>query len=145
MNVISVTLLGVVVAATLAAIACIALMFRRASRGRRGVLGVSAGLLASPAILLGLIVAPYYLDPRMLAYKRFYREIEVGMTRKEVLDLATMRYPVGGRRGFPTGMEDGPDQLGFFMNPERDREPNCDGIFLTLRNDVVLSKQYMAD
>ena len=145
MNMISVTLLGVVVAATLAAVACIALMFRRASRGRRGVLGVSAGLLASPAILLGLMWAPYYLDPRIIAYKRFYREIEVGMTREEVMDLATMRYPVGGRRSFPTVMADSADRLGFFMNPESDREPNCEGIFLMLRNDVVLSKQYMAD
>ena len=145
MSLTSVVLLGIVIAATIAAVACIALMFRRASRGRRGVLGVCAGILASPAILLGLMLAPYYLDARILAYKRFYREIQIGMSRSEVLKVATNCYPVGGPRSFPTIMDDSADRLGFFMNPETDSEPNCEGIFLTLRNEVVVDKEYMAD
>lgn len=35
--------------------------------------------------------------------------------------------------------------LSFFMNPETSREPNCEGIFLTLEASRVTKKVYSAD
>jgi hypothetical protein len=42
-------------------------------------------------------------------------------------------------------MSDEPDSLGFFMNPESSREPNCEGIFLKLEAGRVVSKEYSPD
>ena len=140
-----VVLLCCVLVAATAAVAGVLFMFHPSSKGRRGALGVLAALLASPIVFLGLVVAPYFLDPRIRAYQRFYREIQVGMTRERVLETVAARYPADGKRGRPTVMADTAEQLGFFMNPEGEREPNCEGIFLKLHDGVVTEKEYMAD
>jgi hypothetical protein len=42
-------------------------------------------------------------------------------------------------------LHDTPDGLGFFMNPEASREPNCEGIFLRLEQGRVTKKTYSPD
>jgi len=59
--------------------------------------------------------------------------------------LLDRHYPASGPRRRPKVMTDEPGRLGFFMDPERYREPNCEGIFLTLTNGRVAGKWYSAD
>ena len=67
------------------------------------------------------------------------------MTRAEVFEAVDRRYPQTGIRMRPRVMKDDPGNLGFFMNPEGQGEPNCEGIFLSLELDRVKSKQYSMD
>ena len=67
------------------------------------------------------------------------------MTREQVLAAMDQRYPTNGSRKRPKIMDDTPESLGFFMNPETSREPNCEGIFLTLERGRVTRKVYSPD
>ena len=69
----------------------------------------------------------------------------MGMTRQEVFGLMEKYYPKNGTRLPPKVLNDTPDGLGFFMNPESFREPNCEGIFLTLDAGRVCRKDYSQD
>ncbi|MFM1769991.1 MAG: hypothetical protein RJA22_2520 [Verrucomicrobiota bacterium] len=95
----------------------------------------------------GLIVAlhPEWIDGRLRTYRAFYANIEVGMDRAAVFRLLERQYPAAGPRARPKLVVDEPGRLGFFMNPERSPEPNCEGIFLTLTNGRVARKEYSAD
>jgi len=62
-----------------------------------------------------------------------------------VLAALDRRYPKSGARKRPKVMEDTAESLGFFMNPETSREPNCGGIFLKLEQGRVKSKVYSPD
>lgn len=55
------------------------------------------------------------------------------------------RYPKNGKRQRPRIMQDNPGSLGFFMNPETSREPNCEGIFLDFKDGRIVSKAYSPD
>lgn len=112
---------------------------------RNGLLLVLGLGLALPAAGFGVLINPWLWEARFAAYHRFYRHIKTGMTSSEVLSLMERHYPGGGPRARPTIMENTNQRLGFFMNPEQVREPNCEGIFLTLQNGVVVSKDYSAD
>ena len=42
-------------------------------------------------------------------------------------------------------MNNAADDVGYFMNPEKSTEPNCEGIFLTLEAGSVTKMWYSAD
>lgn len=98
-----------------------------------------------PGAFMLLLVHPELIDGRIRTYKAFYSDIQVGMTRQEVLDTMDRCYPPDGSRRRPTVMENQPGRLGFFMNPEGSGEPNCEGIFLDLSEDRVAKKVYSSD
>jgi hypothetical protein len=98
-----------------------------------------------PGIYLFLALHPELIDGRYRTYKAFYGDIKVGMTRDQVIAAMQGRYPQNGKRQRPKIMDDEADRLGFFMNPETSREPNCEGIFLGLTNGCVVSKTYSPD
>lgn len=138
-----VILIGVasaVVALVAVVIAC------RTSHGLIRLLAFVVTLVALiPAAYLVAALNPWLVDARFRTYRAFYRDIEVGMSRADVQKLLAEHYPTNGVRGFPTTVYDDATQLGFFMNPEHSREPNCEGIFLSLSNNIVVSKSYSAD
>jgi energy-converting hydrogenase Eha subunit C len=88
---------------------------------------------------------PELVDARFRTYKRFYQDIQSGMTKAEVMAVLERHYPSSGPRQRPKTMRDEPDDLGFFMNPEIGGEPNCEGIFLKLQGGRVVSKNYSRD
>jgi hypothetical protein len=98
-----------------------------------------------PAAFVFLAFHPELVDGRFRTYKRFYRDIQVGMTREQVLAAMERRYPSDGPRKRPKIMDGTREGLGFFMNPETSREPNCEGIFLTLEAGRVTKIVYSAD
>jgi hypothetical protein len=120
-----------------------------ACRARSAIVTVTLLVLAlvfiAPAGYVFLAFHPELVDGRFRAYKRFYSDIQVGMTREQVLATMELFYPTDGPRKRPTIMNDTPEALGFFMNPESSREPNCEGIFLTLENGRVTKKDYSRD
>ena len=111
---------------------------------RIGIAGLALVLLV-PAAWFFTALNPWLTDARFRAYRSFYQDLKPGMTRNEVLAQVASHYPTSGERKAPKVMEDTPERLGFFMNPEHSREPNCEGIFLTLRDGKVMSKGYSPD
>jgi hypothetical protein len=99
----------------------------------------------APAGYVFLAFHPEWVDGRFRTYKRFYRDLEVGMTREQVLAAMEQHYPTNGSRQRPMIMDDTSERLGFFMNPETSTEPNCEGIFLTLEAGRVTKIDYSAD
>jgi len=132
-------------AALLGAIACIVFACLAGQWLRRSILIVTALILVAPSGLVLAILKPELVDARFRTYKRLYRDIEVGMTRAEVMNLLERHYPSDGKRLPPTLLEDTDTRIGFFMNPEGSREPNCEGIFLQMQDDAVVKKSYSAD
>ena len=106
---------------------------------------VLALVLIAPAGYVFFAFHPEFVDGRFRTYKAFYRDIQIGMTREQVLEALERRYPPDGQRKRPKIMDDTPERLGFFMNPETSREPNCEGIFLTLEQGRVTKKDYSPD
>src|SRR5258706_15057968 len=121
----------------------VACMVRRG--GVRALMIVLALVCLLPAAYVFLAFHPQLVDGRFRTYKRFYSDIQVGMTREQVLAAMERRYPADGPRKRPKIMDDTPTSLGFFMNPETSREPNCEGIFLTLESNRVAKEVYSAD
>lgn len=115
------------------------------SGGVRALMIFWALVCLIPAVYVFLAFHPALVDSRFRTYKRFYSDIQVGMTREQVLAAMERRYPAEGPRKRPTVMRDEPGRLGFFMNPETSSEPNCEGIFLTLESNRVTSVVYSAD
>lgn len=116
----------------------------RDGRIRAFLIVVMLALLIPGAGML-LMLHPELIDGRIGTYKAFYGDIQAGMTREEVFAAMDRRYPAEGSRQRPTVMEDKPDRLGFFMNPEDSGEPNCEGIFLELNQGRVAGKNYSSD
>jgi hypothetical protein len=131
---------GLLIAAVLVFFGC---------RARRGlatrILLFFALVFVLPGICLFLEFHPELIDGRFRTYKAFYGDIKVGMTRDQVIAAMEARYPQTGKRRRPKIMEDTPNRLGFFMNPETLREPNCEEIFLSLHSGRVVSKDYSPD
>ena len=103
-----------------------------------------SGVLIS-SVLFFLALNSWIIDPRIRTYRSFYYGIEEGMTRQQVIEVLIKHYPRDGARDRPTVRSDDGDQLGFFMNPEGYREPNCEGIFLEMKDGVVVKKTYSND
>src|SRR5947207_9437469 len=76
-----------------------------ACRAKSGVLIVLMIALALvfivPAGYLILALNPALVDGRFRTYKQFYTDIEVGMTREQVLAAMDQRYPAAGARKRP--------------------------------------------
>jgi hypothetical protein len=138
-------LILIAAAGVLAALAAIVI----ACRAKSGFLVVVMVLLTlvfiAPAGYLFLAFHPELIDGRFRTYKRFYGDIQVGMTREQVLAAMEVRYPTNGPRKRPKILNDTPEGLGFFMNPEKSTEPNCEGVFLTLEAGRVATKVYSED
>lgn len=103
-----------------------------------------SGVLIS-SVFIFLALNSWIIDPRFRTYRSFYYEIEEGMTRQQVIEILIKHYPRDGARDRLTVRSDDEDQLGFFMNPEDYREPNCEGIFLEMKDGVVVKKTYSND
>jgi len=127
------------------AIACIVFACRASGWIKRTILLLVALFLLAPSGLLAIMLKPELVDARFRTYKRVYGDIQIGMTRAEVMTTVQRRYPSGGKRMEPTVLEDSTNRLDFFMNPEGSREPNCEGIFLEMKDDKVVRKKYSAD
>ncbi len=136
-----------VIAGVCAVVAMISVVFVIRVKGTKIRVALSAFALAllSPSFLVVMVFYPWLIDSRFRVYRSFYQDIKIGMTRNEVLELAKHHYPKGGPREFPIVMSDEPNHLGFFMNPEGDRQPNCEGIFLDFKEGRVVSVSYSAD
>ena len=111
---------------------------------RIGVAGLAVILLL-PAAWFFAALNPWLTDARFRAYRSFYQDLKPGMNRDEVMAQVAVHYPASGERKAPKVMEDTPERLGFFMNPEHSREPNCEGIFLSFRDGRMISKGYSPD
>ena len=127
------------------AIGCIVFTCRASGWIKRAILLLVALILLAPSGLLAIMLKPELVDVRFRAYKRLYRDIQIGMTRDEVMATVQRHYPSGGRRMEPKVLEDSTNRLDFFMSPEGSREPNCEGIFLQMQEDRVVRKKYSAD
>ncbi len=138
----------IVLIAALGAIAALiaVILACRVRRGLvRGVLVFLALAFLVPVAYVSSALHPEWVDDRFRTYKAFYRDVQIGMTRAQVFSALERRYPAGGPRQRPMVMQNDPDRLGFFMNPETSREPNCEGIFLTLHGGRVAEKDYSPD
>ncbi|MHA3774684.1 hypothetical protein ACXR0O_24440 [Verrucomicrobiota bacterium sgz303538] len=131
--------------AVIVGVALVILAFRASRADHRNALLVAGLVCFVPAAYLFVLTHPEFVDARFRAYKTFYNGIREGMTREEVFALLDLRYPPDGPRQRPKVMADEPGNLGFFMSPETSREPNCEGIFLTLHDSHVVKKYYSAD
>jgi len=105
---------------------------------------ITLTLLFVPAFFTE-VFAPEFNDARFRTYKRFYRDIEVGMTRADVEQLITKHYPHGGKRGTPITNHDSEDYLYYWMDPEGTREPNCEGISIQFQDGKIVKKDYIPD
>lgn len=99
----------------------------------------------APAGLAVVAAYPELVDARVRAYKAFYAEIETGMTREQVWATMERVYPADGPRTRPNVLEDSASRLSFFMADEGRDGPNCEGIFLDLRDGVVTRRDYARD
>jgi hypothetical protein len=104
-----------------------------------------AVLIVLPSLFFTLALNAWITDDRFRTYRNFYYDIEKEMSRAEVLEVMKANYPEGGLRKGPIVSQDEEESLSFFMNPEDSREPNCEGIFLSLWDGRVISKGYSPD
>ena len=85
-------------------------------------------------------------DSRLATFHRLFERIEKGMTVDEVWRTVQQLYPEGGDRVRPGFEQDAlNDAIVLFMNPEDQREPNAEGIFLRLEGGRVARKDYSMD
>src|SRR6266576_1393381 len=84
---------GALLALTAVAVAC----FVRSS-GFSALMIALALICLLPAAYVFLAFHPALVDGRFRTYKRFYRDIEVGMSRAQVLAAMERRYPADGQR-----------------------------------------------
>lgn len=131
---------GLLIAVVLVFFAC-----RARSGFVTGLFVFLALVFTLPSIYVFLALHPELIDGRFRTYKSFYEDIKVGMTHDQVIAAMEARYPKSGKRQRPKIFADTAEVLSFVMNPETSREPNCEGIFLTLTNGCVLSKTYSPD
>jgi hypothetical protein len=131
---------GALLALVTVVIAC-----KARSRFAMALMLLLALVFIAPAGYVFLAFHPALVDGRFRTYKAFYHDLQVGMTREQVLAAMERRYPADGPRKRPKIMDDTPTSLGFFMNPETSREPNCEGIFLTLEGGHVTKIVYSPD
>jgi hypothetical protein len=137
----------VLAAAIGAVVALVALIVAWAVRSKaiKATMFVLAIVCLLPGAYMLIAMNPWLVDSRFRTYRAFYRDIRQGMTRDEVMVLIERHYPKTGARQRPKIMSDDSTSLGFFMNPETSREPNCEGIFLSIENGRVRTKTYSPD
>lgn len=131
--------------ALIGAIICGVIALRASGWIKRIILLAVACVLLAPTALVAVMLKPELVDARFSTYKRLYRDIQAGMTRSEVKELVKQHYPPDGKRMEPKVLEDTANALKYFMNPEGSSEPNCEGIFLDIKDDKIVRKRYSAD
>ena len=127
------------------AVACLVFAYLASHWLKRGILIVAALFLLGPSVVALIGFKPELVDDRFRTYKQLFGDIEVGMSRADVMTLIDQHYPSEGERLRPNIIEDSDKKLGFFMNPEDSTEPNCEGIFLRMQGDKVVRKSYARD
>ena len=127
------------------AIACLVFAYLASHWFKRGILIVAALFLLGPSGVALIGFKPELVDDRFRTYKQLFGDIEVGMSRAEVMTLVDQHYPSEGERLRPDLIEDSDKKLSFFMNPEDSAEPNCEGIFLEMQDNKVMRKSYARD
>ena len=127
------------------AIACLVFAYLASHWLKRGILIVASLFLLGPSGVALIGFKPELVDSRYKTYKQLFRDIEVGMSRAEVMTLVDQHYPSEGERLLPNLIEDSDKKFGFFMNPEDSAEPNCEGIFLEMQDNNVVRKSYARD
>ena len=127
------------------AIACLVFAYLASHRLKRGILIVAALFLLGPSVVALIGFKPELVDSRYKTYKQLFGDIEVGMSRAEVMTLVDQHDPSEGGRLRPNLIENSDKKLTFFMNPEDSAEPNCEGIFLEMQDNKVMRKSYARD
>ena len=146
MNFNSQPVLWIVALGILLAIPAVVAVCKVRGRAKRGVLATVAVLcLLLPGYLFVAVYFPQWIDARHRVYQAFYQDIEFGMSRDQVFATLGKHYPTNGPRQRPTTNTDTAERLGFFMNPEHSREPNCEGIFLDFKDGRMVRKHYSRD
>ena len=138
-------LLLIAAVSLIGALACLFFACLASNWLKRGILIMAALFLLTPSGVALLCIKPELVDGRYKTYKQLYGDIHVGMNRAEVMTLVDRHYPSGGGRLPPDVIEDSDKKLSFFMNPEDSTEPNCEGIFLQMEDDKVVTKSYARD
>ena len=126
-------------------VACLVFAYLASHWLKRGILILAALFLLVPSGVALIGFKPELVDDRFKTYKQLFGDIEVGMSRADVMTLIDQHYPSEGERLRPNIIEDSDKKLGFFMNPEDSTEPNCEGIFLRMQGDKVVRKSYARD
>lgn len=129
----------------LASIILLVTVFKVRSKGLKVMLAFLALLTLAPLGLVVLTLYPEWMDARVRSYKAFYEDIQLGMTREEVMGVQAKIYPEGSPRMKPRIIVDEADHLTFFMHPETSAEPDCEAIILGLKEGRVASKTYSPD
>ena len=119
--------------------------FRVRSLGLKLLLVLISLLTLAPAGLVVVSAYPEWIDARYRSYKTFFADIQLGMTREEVMAVQDRLYPADGPRKKPSIILEDERSLTFFMHPEHATEPNCEGIFLAFENGRLKSKTYSPD
>jgi hypothetical protein len=129
------------------AMVVLVLLLRLKGRGARITLSLLFLLLMVPPLYVFAALNPWLVDARFRTYRAFYHDIQIGMTRAEVMAVMDRHYPTNGPRQRPIFLGDADDGsgFGFFMNPEASQEPNCESIFLRLHDGKVSGKTYLPD
>ena len=127
------------------AVACLVFAYSASHWLKRFILIAAALLLLAPSGVALICFKPELVDDRFGTYKQLFGDIEVGMSRVEVMTLVDQHYPFDGERLRPNVIENSDIKLSFFMNPEDSTEPNCEGIFLRMRDNKVVRKSYARD
>lgn len=126
-------------------VACLVFAYLASHWLKRGILILAALFLLVPSGVALIGFKPELVDDRFKTYKQLFGDIEVGMSRADVMTLIDQHYPSEGERLRPNIIEDSYKKLSFFMNPEDSTEPNCEGIFLRMQGDKVVRKSYARD
>ena len=126
-------------------VACLFFAYFASHWLKRGILIVAALFLLGPSGVALIGFKPELVDDRFKTYKQLFGDIEVGMSRAQVMTLVDQHYPSEGGRLRPNIIEDSDKKLSFFMNPEDSAEPNCEGIFLEMQDNKVVRKSYARD
>ncbi|WP_395739539.1 hypothetical protein [Prosthecobacter sp.] len=119
--------------------------FRVRRLGLKLLLVLISVLTLAPAGLVLASAYPEWIDARYRSYKTFFADIQLGMTRDEVMAVQARLYPEGGPRKKPSILVEDERSITFFMHPEHTTEPNCEGIFLAFENGRLKSKTYSPD
>jgi hypothetical protein len=92
-----------------------------------------------------MALAPHWINARQRAYKSFYDDIQVGMSREQIVKNMERHYPEAGPRHRPRITTDTPTNIHFLMTPESSGDPNAEGISVKLSDGHVTRKFYSMD
>jgi hypothetical protein len=121
-------------------------VFRVRSMGLKVLLVLIAVVTLAPAGLVLRAVFPEWVDARFRSYKAFYADIQLGMTRDEVMTVQAKTYPENGPRKKPRIITDDSGGLTFFMDPEDpESSVNCEAILLAFKEGKLSAKTYSPD